>query len=330
MSYEISEIAKIRKYILGELPESEAERIEIRYFADGQTVDEVWAAFGDLAEEQLSGALPESEARRFEQRLRTSPALRAMFENEMALRDYATRITAGLSPQAKGDDSVAGGSRQWRLSGAFFRTPRLMFVGVVALIALGALGAWLGLMAPEDQNPASSQQAKTQEQKGPGGVAQPTVDSRRPPGSERNVSEGTAESKKGATSQPHQNKSAPENSRKTTATFLLLAAGTRGEESNPTLEISPNTETLQLELEPPTDDCATYSAVLQTESGQKLQRWERLRARLDHSTLKVARIRVPARALKNAGYVIRLECVSGLNNPTPSAQYHFRVKKNIS
>jgi hypothetical protein len=330
MSYEISEIAKIRKYILGDLPESEAERIEIRYFADGQTVDEVWAAFGELAEEQLSGALSESEARRFEQRLRTSPAFRAMFENEMALRNYSARITAGVSPQANGDGPVTGGWRQWLLFGASLKTPRLMFVGVVALIALGALGAWLGLMATEGQNPASSQQAKTQEQKGPGSGAQPTVDSRRPPGSERSVGERTADSKKGATSQPDQHKSAPENSRKTTATFLLLAAGTRGEESNPTLEISPRTEALQLELEPPTDDCGAYSAVLQTESGEKLQRWEKLRAQRDHSTLKVARIRVTARALKNAGYVIRLECASGLNNPASSAQYHFRVKKNIS
>jgi hypothetical protein len=110
----------------------------------------------------------------------------------------------------------------------------------------------------------------------------------------------------------------------------LLAAGTRGEESNPTLEIPPRTETLQLELEPPTDDCATYSVVLQTESGEKIQRWERLRARRDHSALKVARIRVPARALKNAGYVMSLECASGLNNPASTAQYHFKVKKNIS
>jgi len=330
MSYEISEIATIRKYILGDLPESEAERIERQYFADSRTVDEVWAAFGEMAEEQLSGALPEGEARRFEERLRTSPALRAMFENELALRDYAARTTAGVSPQTKGDDPVAGGWRHWWISGAFFRAPRLMFAGVVTLIALGALGAWLGLVSPEGQNPASSQQAKTQEQKGPTGVAQPTVDSRRPPVFERNVGEGKEEGKNGATSQPDQPKSSPGNGRKITATFLLLAAGTRGEESYSTLEISPSTETLQLELEPPTDDCAIYSAVLQTESGEKLQRWERLRARRDHSTLKVARIRVPARALKNVGYVMRLECASGLNNPASAAQYRFKVKKNIS
>jgi len=206
-----------------------------------------------------------------------------------------------------------------------------MFAGVVTLIALGALGAWLGLMSPGGQNPESSQQAKIQEQKGAhGGVAQPTVDSRRSPVSEPNVGEGTEAGKNGATSQPDQPKSAPGNSRKTTATFLLLAAGTRGEESYSTLEISPRTETLQLELEPPTDDCAIYSAVLQTESGEKLQRWERVRARRDHSTLKVARIRVPTRALKNVGYVMRLECASGLNNPASAAQYRFKVKKNIS
>jgi hypothetical protein len=338
MSYEISEIATIRKYLLGDLPELEAERIERWYFADSQAVDKVWAAFGEMAEERLSGVLPENEARRFEQRLRSSPALRDMFENEKALRDYAARITAGIPGQVKGDDPVAGGWRQWRLSAMFFKAPRLMFVSLAALIALGALGAWfgpwlgprLGLMTPESQNPSSSQQAKTQEQKEIGGVAQSTGDSQRSPGSERYAKDGSTEGQKGATSQSDQSKSEPGTRAKTTATFLLLAAGTRGEENYPTLEISTRTETVQLELEPPTDDCAVYSAVLQTESGEKLQRWEKLRARRDHSMLKVGRIRIPARPLKNAGYVMRLECASSFNNPASATQYRFKLKKNIS
>ena len=338
MSYEISDIATIRKYLLGDLPESEVELIERWYFANDQAIDEVWAAFGEMAEERLSGVLPESEARRFEQRLRSSPGLREMFENEKALRDYAARINAGISGQVKGDDPVAGGWRQWRLSAMFFKAPRLMLVSVAALIALGALGAWFGpgfspgsrLTAPESQNPAGSQQAKTQEQKEPGGVARPTVDSQRSPGSERYANDGPAEGKKVATSQSDQSKPAPGTGAKTTATFLLLAAATRGEENYPTLEISTSTETVQLELEPPTDDCAVYSAVLQTESGEKLQRWENLRARRDHSMLKVTRIRIPARHLKNAGYVMRLECASGFNNPASATQYRFKLKKNIS
>jgi len=339
MSYETSDITTIRKYLLGDLPESEAERVERWYFADGQAVDEVWAAFGEIAEERLSGALSDGEARRFEQKLRSSPALREMFENEIALRDHAARITAGASRQANGDDPVAGGWR--RIPAAFFKAPRLMFVSVVALIALGALGAWLGRaawferMAPENQNPSSSQQAKNQEQKELGGMAQPTVDPQRPPGSERQANDGPAEGKKGAKSQPDQSKSAMGTGARTTATFLLLAAGTRGEGSYPTLEISTRTDIIQLDLEPPTDDCDIYSAILQTESGEELQRWESLPAQRDHSSskmtrLKVARIRVPARRLKNARYVMRLECASSLNNPASAAQYRFKLKKNIS
>jgi hypothetical protein len=330
MSYENSDIATIRKYLLGDLPELEVERIEKWYFADGQAVDEVWAAVGEMAEERLSGVLPENEARRFEQRLLSSPGLRELFENEKALRDYAARITVGISGQVKGDDPVAGGSRLWRLSAMFFKAPRLMLVSVAALITIGVLGVWFGLVGPESRNPAGSQQAKTQEQKEPGGVAQPAVDSQRSPGSERYANSGPTESKKGATSQPDQSKSEPGTRAKTTATFLLLAAGTRGEENYPTLEISPRTETVQLELEPPTDDCAVYSAVLQTESGEKLQRWEKLRARRDHSMLKVTRIRIPARLLKNTGYVMRLECASSFNNPASATQYRFKLKKNIS
>jgi hypothetical protein len=330
MSYENSEIATIRKYLLGDLPESEVERIERWYFADGQAIDEVWSAFGEMAEERLRGVLPESEARRFEQRLRFSPGLRELFENEKALHDYVARITAGVSRQVKGDDPVAGGWRKWRLSAMFSKTPRLMLVSVAALIALGALGVWFGLAPPESRNPTGPQQVKTQEPKEPGGVAQPTVDSQRSPGSERHANDGPADGKKGSPSQPGQNKSAPGTGAKTTATFLLLAEATRGEENYPTLEISTSTETVQLELEPPTDDCAVYSAVLQTESGEKLQRWEKLRARRDHSMLKVTRIRIPARLLKNADYVMRLECASSFNNPASATQYRFKLKKNIS
>src|SRR5262249_34984650 len=156
---------------------------------------------------------------------------------------------------------------------------------VVALIALGVLGAWLGSgawferMAPENQNPSSSQQAKNQEQKELGGIAQPSVDPQRPPGSGRPANDGPAEGKSDAKARPDQRISAMGTGAKTTSTFLLLAAGTRGEESYPTLEISTRTDIIQLDLEPPTDDCDIYSAVLQTESGEELQRWESLRAR---------------------------------------------------
>lgn len=318
---------EIRKYLLGDLPESEAERIESWYFADGQAVDEVWAAFGEMAEERLSGALSESEARRFEQRLRSSPALREMFENEKTLRDYATRITTGASRQVKSDDSVAGGWRQWRLPATSFKPPRFLVAGVIALITIGALIMWFALGVREGANPEGSQQAGALDQKAPDSVARASVDPQRPSQSGRDANDRPVEEKKGAIAQPDQRKSAPGIDPEITSTFLLLAAGTRGGESDPILEIPARTETIQLEPEPPTDDCDVFSAVLETESGEELQRWKRLPLRRAHSTLRVALLRVPANSLKNAAYVIRLECVSRLNNPASAAQYRFKVER---
>jgi hypothetical protein len=329
MSEETAEITTIRKYLLGDLPESEAERIERWYFADGQAVDEVWAAFGEIAEELLSGALSESEAQRFKQRLRSSPALREMLENEKAIYDYAARINTGASQQVKSDDSITGGWRPWRRLTTFLKSPRLMVAGVVAMIALSALGAWFTLRQGESANPKDLQQVKAQDQQAPDNVARASVDPQ-PTQSRQDANDG---GKKLLNAQPDQRKSAPKTGDVTIATFLLLVAGTRGGESGesyPILEIPARTETVQLELEPPTDDCVVFSAVLETESGNELQRWNRLRAQRSPSTLLVVSLRFPAGSLKNAGYAIRLECVSRPNNPASAARYRFRVKKNIS
>jgi hypothetical protein len=330
MSDERDEIPTIRKYLLGDLPESESERIERWYFADGQAVDEVWAAFGEIAEERLSGALSESEARRFEEKLRSSPALREMFENEKALFDYAARINTGASPQVKGDDSITGGWGPWRRLTTFLKSPRLLVAGVVAMIAFSAFGAWFSLRESKSAIPKDLQQDKAQDQQTPDNVARASVDPKQPPRSGQDANDSPVEGKKLPNTQPDQRKSAPGTGAVTSATFLLLVAGTREGESYTILEIPARTETVQLELEPPTSDCAVFSAVLETESGDELQRWNRLRAQRSSSTLIVASLRFPAGSLKDANYAIRLECVSRLNNPASATRYRFRVKKNIS
>jgi hypothetical protein len=314
----------IRNYLLGDLPESEAERVEKCYFADAQAVDEIWAVFGEIAEERLTGALSESESRRFEQRLQSSPALRKMFENEKALHDYAARIAASDSGQVKSNISVSGGWRQWRLPAAFFKPTRLLVTGLIAIIALGALGAWLALRGPERRNPEDSQQAGALDQIAPNKVAQPSIDPPPTPQPGHDANDSLVEGKK---PRPDQRKSAPGKGRESMVTFLLLASGTRAEESYPTLEITRRTEAVQLELELPTDGCGAYSAVLLTESGQELRRWNNMPAQRAYSTMRIARLRVPANSLKNAGYAIRLECVARLKNPVPATQYRFKVER---
>jgi len=310
MSDETSRTSAIRNYLLGDLPESESEEIERWYFGAGRGVDEVWAVFGEIAEEYLSGDLSESESRRFEQKLRSSPALREMFENEKALHDYAARNTSGAPREVKTDNSTAGGRWKWPPPAAFFKPTRLMAAVIIAMISLGALVTWFGLRTREGVNPATLAQLPNvppqntaKDQKSPESATQPSVDPQRPHQSRRNANDKLA-------------------------TFLLLAAGTRGGQSDPpTLEIPARTDIVQLELELPNDNCAEFSAVLRTESNEELQRWGNLRARRDPSTLSLASLRVRADSLKNTGYVIRLDCVSPHKNLGASGEYRFKTEK---
>jgi len=316
MSSETDRTSIIRDYLLGDLPESEAEEIERGYFAapqGPQGVDEVWAVFGEITEEYLGGALSEIESRRFEQRLRSAPALREMFENEKALFDYAARITAGTSRQAESDDSTADGGWRGRLPISFFKPTQLMAVGVITLIALGILITWFALRRREGAKHGSHAQFQAQlpkgqtttpDQKSPDSIAQPSVDPRRPPQSGRDANDKTSK-------------------------FLLLAAGVREGQSDPALEIPAQTDTVQLELELPNDDCVAFSAVLHTQSNEALQRWNKLRARRDYSVLRVVVLRARADSLENASYVIRLDCVSTHKNPVPTRQYRFKVEKKM-
>jgi len=331
MSDETVGTSAIRNYLLGDLTESEAEEIERWYFAapqSSQRVDEIWAVFGVIAEEYLSGALSEIESRRFEQKLRSTPALREMFENEKALFDYAARAAAGTSRQAETDDSIAGVRWRGRPPAAFFKPTQLMAAGVTTLIALGALITWFAVRTREGAPPVSRaqlqkgpQQTTLKDQKSPEGIAQPSADPQRPPQSGRDANDKISKAP------PDQRKSAIGINPGIAATFLLLAAGVREGQSDPILEIPAQAETVQLELELPDDDCDAFSAVLRAESDEALQRWEKLRARRDHSTLRVTPLRARADSLKSASYVIRLDCLTRHKNPVPAKEYRFKVEK---
>ena len=310
MSGETSGNSVVRDYLLGDLPESRAEELERWYFGNSQGVDEVWAVFGEIVEEYLSGDLSEGESRRFEQKLRTSPALREMFENEKALHDYAAKRASGASREIKTDNTTAGGWRKSLPPAVFFKPTQLMAAGAVALIALGVLISWFAMRSGEGVKPSTPAQLQNRppqnsppDQKSPDSVAQGSVDPQRPPQSGRDANDKPI-------------------------TFLLLASGTRGEQGDPPiLKIPAQSDNVQLELELTNDDCAEFSAVLNNESNKTLQRWEKMRSRRSASSLRITSLRVRADSLKNTGYVIKLNCLSLNNNPVSAGEYRFKVEK---
>jgi hypothetical protein len=309
---ERDKISSIRNYLLGDSAESGAEEIEKWYFADGQRVDEVWAVFGEIVEEYLSGELSESKSRRFEQMLKSAPALREMFLNEKALFNHAEKMTPAPSRRAEVDNSISNAVRSRPARARFFKMSQLAVAGVLVLTALIA---WFALRTRDSavtvppEGPQQQTAMKDPQSPAPGR------------GAEDKHSDGKNSLK---ASSPDRSRAPLRIDQKVIATFLLSGPRIREEQNAPVLEIPVQPGLVQLELELSNESCAIYSAALYAESGEAIQRWESLRARRDHSIPSVA-LRVQANSLNNASYVIRLNCIS---NSLPAEEFRFKVVKN--
>jgi hypothetical protein len=322
------EAVLIRKYLLGDLPGAEIERVEREFFAAAegpQRVDEVWAVFGELAEEYLGGALSEEEARQFERRLRDAPALREIFENEKALFAYAARGAEEASRPVPTADSIANaGGASWRPLVTSFKPDWLAIAAIIVLIALATwYGGRIYLRALDRARQTAAEKQAQPELTEPrtGSPTQP------PPAAGAANDDKLAKEKNSSESATGRGKSTPNagGSGGNPASILLLASGQRAEQSLPKIEIPAKTEAIELELELADEDCAKFSAEFQAQSGETLERWENLRPRRDSSAMRSLTVRVRANALKIGNYLIRLDCAAGPGNPVFIRNYPFTL-----
>ena len=87
----------IRRYLLGELPESEANSLEERYFADGEALEQVWAGENDLVDDYVAGRLTPEDRGRFERHYLASPRHR---QRVAAARDLHAAARTKPRPRA--------------------------------------------------------------------------------------------------------------------------------------------------------------------------------------------------------------------------------------
>jgi hypothetical protein len=117
-------------YLLGKLPDAEAEGLEERFFADDAVFEELLAAEGELIDRYVDGELSRPDRARFEARLSRSPEWRRRVDSARALR----RAARGALPTRRG----------WREAlGEWIAAPRLQ-LGLAAATVLLVIGvAWL-------------------------------------------------------------------------------------------------------------------------------------------------------------------------------------------
>lgn len=152
MSEEVNDDGRLRKYLLGELPEAEQQALEERLMTEAELFDLLQVAEDELVDDHLSGALSASERSRFDGFFLSTPERRRKLSFAMAFRRYVTAEAAVVEAPATepattkpsprisaGGSSVIGRATWWNRA---FSSPYLrMAAAAVIVFALG-LGIW--------------------------------------------------------------------------------------------------------------------------------------------------------------------------------------------
>jgi hypothetical protein len=111
------------RYLLGDLPEEQANALEKEYFTDDELFERLGAGETDLLDEYVRGELTPAEKEAFEQRLSVSASLRGRLEAARTLARGFDRAEAPVAPPV----------RRW-----------LLPLAAAAAALLAAVGLWLG------------------------------------------------------------------------------------------------------------------------------------------------------------------------------------------
>ena len=130
----IGENKKLKQFLLGTLPESENEELDLRIISDESFAEELSLAEHELIEDHLEGSLSGDETARFESNFLVSPERRAMLREISLLKEFAKKQIASLEQETL----VAKPSSR---SGSFFSFYfRPLLAGAAILIAVLAIG----------------------------------------------------------------------------------------------------------------------------------------------------------------------------------------------
>lgn len=124
---------QISRYLLGQLPKEEMDRIEARLLHDSELFGLAETVEDDVVDRYVRGELAPEERRRFERRLLPSERIRERVELARALAAHADRRSAFRTRPARGSDVLP-----------FFRPAAARLAWAASLVVL-VLAGWLAL-----------------------------------------------------------------------------------------------------------------------------------------------------------------------------------------
>jgi anti-sigma factor RsiW len=134
--------SRIRKYLLGALPEPDRSALEEQYFADDALFEEVCEMEDDLIREYLAGSLTAADRGQFERHLAQTPALRTKVAEVRAMvEDLKARLPSPVP------ETVMSGRETWsaRLANLLGVGPRLAWGAAAASLLVAIVAGAVSL-----------------------------------------------------------------------------------------------------------------------------------------------------------------------------------------
>ena len=294
----------MRRYLLGELNETDQLAFEERFFGDDDSYQLVLAIEDELRYDYAQGVLPAAERKRFEQRLLPGPGGTERVRLAKAVLDE----TLARAGRELASQPLASPSKSWWSS--LWAMPRLAFVPATAAVAIIGSSYCLwevyqvrSQMGELDAQLVSQRRAAmtaSLQQNGERQKLSQEIEKER----QRRVDLEKELSQRPQTRQPY--------------LAFLLAPGLSRDVAGPRkLVLAPGVETVQLDLELKQAGFARYRVELQNLDGALL--WSE-NARPSGQRLQLV---IPARILRAGDYMLEVKGTTAAGAIEPAGDYYF-------
>lgn len=306
----------MRRYLLGELSESEQSALEEKYFTDPQVFDQVLKTESELVDAYARDQLSKETRERVEKYFMVHPARAERVK-------FATALTTRV------DQSVARSEKpetdswwQGLLAALRGNGPTLKFsmALVTLLILLG--GVWFFVERGRRQREAAQLQASQEAQ------LQREREQSQQAADERKRQEQLAAERERLARNSQGTPTPSPNPQSRFVSLALTVGGVRGGNNSqtPTLVIPPDITHAQLLLSLKSNDFPTYSATLQTIGGREIFRQSNVKPRRGTAGPGFT-FNVPANKLTSGDYVLTLRGVTSDGEVEDLSKSLFRVEK---
>lgn len=324
MSLENGHVDLIRRYLLEDLSEEEREQIEQLLMSKDEFYQELLYAEDDLIDDYVFGRLPEEDQPKFKDRFLKVPQLRQSVNLTAALRQHALEtkppVVAAIPAPSRPTffDAVRG----------FFARPAVGLAFCGLLLGVLGLNAWLLTQNSQLKNRVGELEARQSATPGPDPQQElrAALQSREQFKSElEQTKQLLAEESRRRLLAEEQLKGPTHSPREVVATGILpitlLSGGVRDSGSTTRVLLQPDTRTVQFKLDLAARDYPRYSAVLQTDDGERKLSRNNLKLTSDKFVL----FEVPAKILASGDYSIVLSGVKSSGARDDLDRYYFRV-----